>query len=141
MVSLWGVQRHQVPTVWPAIKPLIQKVCDRGSEYTPEEIAAGLFDRELQLWLAWRGGDILSACVTEIYDTEEETICSLLMCGGDDMRDWLHFIDTLEAWAYTVGADVCQIVGRRGWGRVLKGYEYAGRKGPDFIWRKVINDE
>jgi hypothetical protein len=47
----------------------------------------------------------------------------LTACGGADMRRWLPLLATIESYARDEGCACVRIYGRKGWARVLDGYE------------------
>jgi hypothetical protein len=50
-------------------------------------------------------------------------VCVVTVCGGSDMQRWLPLIDQIETYAKREGCVRARIYGRKGWLRVLEGYE------------------
>jgi hypothetical protein len=61
--------------------------------------------------------------MTEIVRYPRSTRCVLFLCAGDGLDRWLHHLGEIEAWARAQGCDAMEVAGRKGWARVLKGYE------------------
>ena len=104
----------EVLSVWPVVKPLIAVALDRGSNYTIEQIKAGLTKAEMQLWTC-ETDHIQAALVTSLQDD----FCLLLALGGYNMWTWREWLPIVEAWAKSKGCKEMRIYGRRGWAKVL----------------------
>jgi hypothetical protein len=74
------------------------------------------------LWLVMRGTAIRAAVVTELHRTETRKVCTIVACGGADMRDWLALLSGIENFARAEGCDAVRVMGRAGWTRMLKEY-------------------
>ena len=77
---------------------------------------------------AERGDGILrerveAAVATILINSEIGKVCIITVCGGSDMKRWLPLIGLIEAYAKREGCKRVRIYGRKGWLRVLKGYE------------------
>jgi len=75
------------------------------------------------LWIAWNGAAIEAAASTSLQQTDAGRICVITACAGMDMARWLPLIRGIEAYAEQEGCRCVRIFGRRGWSRVLDGYE------------------
>lgn len=106
---------NRIDWIWEEISPLIQKALDRGSDYTLEEIHAGLKKAEMQCWTSYNHG-IEAVLVTALQDD----YCLLLACGGTNAREWIAWLPIVEDWAREKGAKELRIYGRRGWLKRLK---------------------
>jgi hypothetical protein len=85
-------------------------------------IESGVLNGPDQLWLAWNGEKILAAAVTSLGLINNEKICTIVACGGDEWSRFGHLIEGLEKFAKAEGCKRTRINGRRGWLRALKGY-------------------
>ena len=109
---------EDIDALWPTVAPLIQRGLDEGSDYTIHDILSGLTNSEMQLWTAQKDG-IRAALVTALHDD----YCLLAVVGGEDVHAWKDWLKVLEVWAKEKGARELRIYGRRGWLRVLPGFE------------------
>ena len=105
-----------MPKVWPLYEPLIQKALDQGSNYTMEEIFAGLCSANMQLWVY--GLD--AAMVTAIQNDDKTRWCLLLALGGANMEAWKGYLPVVSDWARDKGCEELRIYGRPGWQRALE---------------------
>lgn len=137
-MQLWGVQGRELNLAWYDAARLIERVPDRDK--TLSEIYHGIRNKSFQLWAAWEHDGIKAVLITQTYRLNGEQICSLFILAGDDMRRWFHYLPTIEEWALSKGCKAMQLVGRKGWGRVLKphGYRVAGRDNYKYIIRKEL---
>ena len=110
---------------------------DKGSDKTAEEIYKGLKDRRYQLWIAW-DEQIRACCITETIHYEPDgLLCTIVMCAGDNLRRWIKHIKTIEEWAESKGCFAIELVGRKGWEKILK-YKVTGNDGNELIMRKLL---
>ena len=75
-----------------------------------------------------------AAFVTEIQQFPLEKICMIVLCGGDDMDEWIEVADeTLSRHARALGCSALMIVGRKGWSRAVPQYQIQ-----DVVMRKSL---
>lgn len=120
-VDLVRVPKEDVSKVWPHVRALIFKAAQRGGGdiFTIEnDILRG---PDL-LWLAWDGNRILAAAITSLGIINNEKICTIVACGGDEWTRFGHWIEALENVAKKEGCTRVRINGRPGWQRALEGY-------------------
>ena len=141
MKQIWGVSNAEIDKVWFGVARLLERIKDRDK--TLIEIYQGLRDRKYQLWTGWEDTNLSLVLVTETYTLKGRQVCSLFLCAGNDMDRWLDHFPTVEKWAESKGYEVCQLVGRKGWARVLKtmGYSVTGRDGDKYIISKELKNE
>ena len=60
---------------------------------------------------------------TALISSEAGRGCIIAVCGGSDMKRWLPLIEQIEAYAKHEGCKRVRIYGRKGWLRVLDGYD------------------
>lgn len=92
---------------------------------TFKSVETDILERRALLWLVWSDPKIEGAAVTQIDKTESSKVCTIVACGGDGFRSWVHLIGKLEDYARQQRCDLVRIVGRKGWQRVLKDYATA----------------
>lgn len=138
MIKLWGVSADDLGAVWGQASALLARVSD--SDRPLPDVKKCLQKGTSQLWVGWAGETITAALVTETYEFEGQTFCSLFLCAGSELGSWLHHLKTIEAWAKSNNCQICQLVGRGGWARILQplGYYVYGRDFGKYIIRKEI---
>ena len=117
------VDPKQVGEVWPHVSALLKGACCRTRLNAFADIEADILADRSLLWLAWNGGAIESAAATLLIKSESDKVCIITVCGGSGMKHWLHLVGQIEDYARREGCTRMRIYGRRGWLRLLDGYE------------------
>jgi len=99
-----------------------------------EEVREALDQETAQLWIG-EDQDVRCAVVTCLSRTRRGLICEIWLMGGRDRRRWLHCIDILEAAARERGCVSIELIGRKGWTRLLPAYRQAA-----VVLKKEFND-
>jgi hypothetical protein len=121
-VRLLGVQPGAIGEAWPFAAPLLAKALARDDDRIAlDDLRASCESGDCQLFLIGqvRPALILAALVTEWQQYPHRLVLRVIYCGGVDLDRWLHLIRDLERWGAERGADVIEVMGRAGWGRVL----------------------
>ena len=99
------------------------KVLDKSPEFTLKSVLQNIQKGHSQLWLVYRDAEVLGAIVTQkvTYPVKERLLIHL--CGGKDIKEWLDlYMETVEEWAKEKGLGGVEIVGRKGWVKLLPDY-------------------
>jgi len=117
--KLYGVPAVEAHLYWPTLSEQLKPAVDRSQgRYTLDSVLEAIENRKMQLWFV----PAKCSCVTQITNYPNKQICTLMFCGGHDMDEWVHHLETIEDWARSEGCDAMEIYGRKGWARVL-GYD------------------
>lgn len=119
--ELVRVPKEDVSKIWGHVRPLILEAAKRGGGDIFSIEKEVLHGPDL-LWLAWDGEKILAAAVTSLGFINNEKICTIVACGGDEWTRFGHLIEGLEKTAKNEGCKRVRINGRPGWQRALDGY-------------------
>lgn len=117
---MWFMSKD-IPGVWDNVAPAIERGLMQGSPYTLQDIYDNLISGHMQLWTY---GEFTYDAVLVTKCDED---CLLLTLSGYDMGAWLHHLTLIEHWAKQCDAKRMLIHGRKGWKRVLKGYNSQGK--------------
>lgn len=117
------VDPKRVSEVWPHVNHLLKGACCRTKLNAFSDIEADILAGRSLLWVAWNGRAIESAAATILINSEARKVCIITVCGGSDMKRWLPLIGQIESYARREGCERVRIYGRKGWLRVLDGYE------------------
>lgn len=109
---------------WPRIVPLLQRLCDR--QHMHGMTVAGLTQRiqagQYKLWLL---GDFRAVFLTSLYLQQNgRLVLSLSWAAGDDAIEPDVVLPRVEAYAREHDCYAVEVMGRKGWERVLKPYGY-----------------
>ncbi|WP_431204333.1 hypothetical protein ACQ86E_04225 [Bradyrhizobium betae] len=109
-------------SIWPVMAPLLRQAIAKTGLSTFATIERDILDGTSLLWVAWNGTTIEAAASTSLQQTEAGKICVITACAGAGMTRWLSLICGIEEYAAAEGCQCVRIFGRKGWGRVLDGY-------------------
>ena len=104
------------------VAQLLAPALERGGDMTATDMFREVVGNNLQLWAIEQGPQVVGAVVTRLAARPRRRVATVLYVGGVNMSDWLHLLEQIEAWAKAVGASRMEVVGRKGWKRVLPGY-------------------
>jgi hypothetical protein len=117
------VDPKRVHEIWSHVSPLLKAACKRTGLNAFVDIEADILAGRSLLWMAWNGRTVEAAAATILINSEIGKVCIITVCGGSDMKRWLPLIDQIETYAGREGCARVRIYGRKGWSRVLEGYE------------------
>jgi len=107
--------------IWSQVRPQIEKALD-GS-YSSYDILEYIKQNRMQLWISWNDG-IEASFVTEVCDYPQLRVMRWVLAGGSNMESWLDLVTSkVEDWAKRNNCQRLEIVGRKGWTKVLRDYE------------------
>jgi hypothetical protein len=107
--------------IWSQVRPQIEKALD-GS-YSSYDILEYIKQNRMQLWISWNDG-IEASFVTEVCDYPQLRVLRWVLAGGSNMESWLDLVTSkVEDWAKRNNCQRLEIVGRKGWTKVLRDYE------------------
>jgi len=107
--------------IWPQVKAQLEKALD-GS-YSSYDILTYIKENRMQLWISWNDG-IEASFVTEVCDYPQMRVMRWVLAGGSNMESWLTLLtEKVENWAKKNKCQRLEIVGRKGWTKVLRDYE------------------
>jgi hypothetical protein len=107
--------------IWSQVKPQIEKALD-GS-YSSYDILEYIKQNRMQLWISWNDG-IEASFVTEVCDYPQLRVMRWVLAGGSNMESWLDLVTSkVEDWAKRNNCQRLEIVGRKGWTKVLRDYK------------------
>jgi hypothetical protein len=117
------VDPKRVGELWPHISPLLRAACRRTELNAFADIEADILAGRSLLWIAWNGQAVEAAAATILINSEIGKVCIITACGGAAMKRWLPLIKEIENYARDEGCTRVRIFGRKGWLRVLEGFE------------------
>lgn len=117
---LIGIPHDGVDAVWPGIVERIRIACARSSgRFRADDILKSLLARDMQLWLAGRGSDVIAVAVTEIIVYPGLKACRVMMASGEDHPEWVGFIEDIGEWARQQGCGLIEAGVRRAYLRMM----------------------
>ena len=130
MVKIISIPRQDIWSMTDAIGPFIRK----GLEYAHgemdeqsiyEKVSQGL----MEAWVVLEGAtDPYAVLATELIIHPCNRVVRVVLCGGEHLDKWMDaFLSVMDDYARRWNADGIEVIGRKGWERILKdkGYRYA----------------
>lgn len=112
-----GVPSEMVPIVWPEVASMLEDALSYGNgEYELVDIFEAVRSGAMQLWATEK-----SVAVTTLIQYPRRTTCLIAAAGGD-LEDLKEHLPLVEEWAIWQGCDAIEVMGRKGWLRVLPDY-------------------
>lgn len=111
----------KVAKFWPDAEPYIRKGCEYADgKMEPCDVLVDALSGKMQLWLVYNERHkICGAFATQVLDYHRQRRVIVAALGADNMDDVLNGFDTLREWAEKNKADGIEIIGRKGWLKVL----------------------
>lgn len=130
----------EMAPLWPGIVACLERYCRRfADEETVGHILKQCADGHRQLWIVTdQAGRVVLTPVTEIVTIDATGKKQLLLAevGGERLAECMPLLQKIEDWAAREhGATQSQLVGRKGWKRLL---EPLGYHETAVIWRKGL---
>lgn len=111
---------------WPLIYPHVQKLIEHETEqgFTPQAIFDGIQSGRWQLWVV---GNADAIVLTTTYEQQAgHCIFSVNMAGGANVVGKVpEILEVLQSYARLNGCSGVEIVGRKGWEKLIRPYGYS----------------
>lgn len=117
------VDPERVHEIWPSVAPLLKQAIARTGLAVFAMIERDILEGSSLLWIVWNGESIEAAASTSLQQTDAGKVCVITACAGSGMTRWVSLTRGIEAYAQVEGCCCVRIFGRKGWSRVLDGYE------------------
>ena len=118
------VQPNEIPYIWVAVKPLIEKaLIHANGEMLSSDILTLLLGNKEHLFIGYNNEEVQSALVGEIIHYPQKKVFRIITWStksGHDYEDWIDLFDTIEYFAKSKGCDSIEAWTRKGLARKLK---------------------
>lgn len=120
--DLFCVRREEIPAAWPEIERCISRV--RDVPWSLSDVRRFLEEGKALAW-GLRGRDrVLGFWITRIEESYAAKYGLVWICAGEGLEEGLPvYAAVIEPWFWSQGCEWIEINGRRGWKRVMPGYE------------------
>ena len=122
-VELVCVDPARIHEIWPHARELLKRASQRTGLNAFADIEADILSGRSLVWIAWNGRAIEAAAATVLINSDIGKMCVITVCGGQGMKRWLNLVERIESYARDEGCIRVRIFGRKGWLRVLEGYD------------------
>lgn len=125
---IFGIPSDAVSAWWPQVKPHIERFCSKTKLADPGEVLYEVLDCTKQLWGVKVEGKVVGFLLTEVRDQKRGRVLCIWAAAGDsdDPAQFVTIYDALETWGRSIGCNVVEVRGRRGWKKMLPGFRETG---------------
>lgn len=124
-VACWRSEPGELNGVWALVERPLQDVLDLSGQYNASDAYRLIKAGDWQMWLCYHGTTLDSVVITTIKQFPRRRECIIIAATGVRMKDWIHHLEKVEAWALKMGCSKVRVFGRQGWERALKDYRRA----------------
>ena len=121
-VRLSVVQQKAIDGIWFLAEPHLLRSYRKADQNIPVTLRDDLRKGFRQLWLLTQDVTIVAAGVTSMFATRSGLALKIEHLGGGSMRQWLHTLKELEAYARSQSCTKLTWEGREGWMRLIPDY-------------------
>jgi hypothetical protein len=107
--------------------PVLSPVFDATNKIDEKSLCELLRVDDAQLWIVWdvEEKEVLAVIVTTLCEYPIRRVARIELCAGRLVKQWIGLIGKIEQWAREQGCAAVEVVGRRGWQRLLEDYDVA----------------
>ena len=114
---------HEFDLVWKDAAPLLSKAIEYSDgKETIENLYQRVRARDMQLWVVF-SYEMEAALVTRIDQHPAKKVLSIPYLGGTGADRWLDNLGIIEDFAKAQGCEAVEIMGRKGWQKLLPDYD------------------
>jgi hypothetical protein len=117
--------------VWPEASRMLKRAVDHsGGRYDLSDIKNQLDSNAQNLWILYRGDDeMIMAMTTMFVYYPRKKFLNVTFCGSADsdmaaLRYKNIFVPKIHDWASQHECEGVEVVGRKGWSKILKSFGY-----------------
>jgi hypothetical protein len=117
------VDPARVCEIWPHVRGSLEAACRRTGLNAFADFEADILAGRSLVWIVWNGRKVEAAAATALSNSDIGKVCVITLCAGNGMQRWLKLVGRIEDYARDEGCTRLRIFGRKGWLRVLEGFE------------------
>ena len=117
----------EIPSIWPEAREYLRDaVEDQDPDSFLRNVQAKIFAGLHTLWrIVDEAGELVGYVVTTIYTSDGVTkVAQIYMASGNDLDLLVQEMDHYIEWADARGVHLIEIIGRKGWEKILAPYGF-----------------
>lgn len=123
-MGVFTVKSYEVPEYRHYFEPVLKAIERRTNVVTAADVLDQSALGDAQLWGYAKDGQVVFAAATRVLEMAQGKLCTIWVGAGSGTPDVFREVhDAIESWARSMGCYALEIVGRRGWKRIVEGYE------------------
>lgn len=113
---LRGIPPQAVDKFWHFAEPYVKRALDHTfGELSHENLKAMCENRDAQLWMMAKEGNLVGAGITQIVTYPSMKTCRIITMAGSDFKNWMGLAHiTIELWAKNLGCSAIEAYCRKG---------------------------
>jgi hypothetical protein len=122
VLDVFTLQSREIDEHWTWIEPLLSRV--ENPDWSLAHVKADLQSAKAQAWFLGDGRSAPAGIVITRIENYHETRWGLVwIAAGDGLEYVPRMLGEIEKWFRQMGCTRSEISGRKGWEKVLPGYE------------------
>jgi hypothetical protein len=118
--SIFTIRADELGEFWPTIIKFLGMI---DADWTTDQVYEAIKDKKAQVWGMVDGGVVTVIWITRI-EKARDLYGLVWIAAGQGLEKGLPlFLSETERWFKEMGCKEVRLLGRRGWKRVLPGYE------------------
>lgn len=109
---------------WIKTRSMIADACKRSfGAYEAIDVMREIAMGKMTLWVA-EDEKVRGLAITEFIKYPRAKVCVVVCCTGTKLKEWLHYLSEIEAWAKSQGCNRIRPICRKGWAKLLAKMDY-----------------
>lgn len=116
---------EQASSAWPVLSPYLEKAVGRSENRVKiDHVREGVESGQVLVLVIWdpEQREIFGVLTAEGEQYPLTRVFAITLCGGQDIKEWIHLYPAVREIASQLGFDSIEIVGRAGWKKLLAPY-------------------
>jgi hypothetical protein len=121
--SVFALRSHEIDDHWFWIERLLKRV--ENPDWTLRQVKTDLKSAQAQVWvLVGHASAPAGIVITRIENFHDTRWGLVWIAAGEGLEHVPRMLGEIEKWFRSMGCSRSEISGRKGWERVLPGYEF-----------------
>lgn len=91
--------------------------------YGRDDVFEQIKEGNWTLWVTHEDSKLKAVIITQVMTYPKIKEFQILLCHGENYKDWCYLISKMEEYAKLLGCDKMVALGRMGWEKILPGYK------------------
>ena len=120
-----GIRGENIDAWWHLVQEYLITALEYGlGEYSIGDIKKSCKSKDMQLWVKF-DTEVRGAFITKIAKYPQKNLLCVILLGGKEFHKWRDEADALlNAFGKEHNCEYIELLGRKGWGKVLKDIDY-----------------
>ena len=120
------VPTAMIPSVWGDASKILENAVRLDDGYALGDVYIDLLSGRSFLWIYIKDSAIAACMVVAFENYPRKRTCRIRYIAGKHMNEFIDDFSLFESWAQAGGADDIELVGRKGWCKILGKLNFSG---------------